>query len=132
MKERAITVLAFTDSGWMRRFRVPKLAVVVVTALLVGLTVTAVLSVAFAVSAGANLRRLGAVERENRSLTTQLKDQAILLGRLQNDMSRVRELENSLRAVSGLADRAGTKTGKGQGEARCRGKEVWKCSRSSS
>ena len=113
----AVTLMAFTDSGWMRRFRVPKLAVSIVAALLVALTVATILSVSFAVWAGADLRRLTAVERENRSLTTQLQEQAGQLTRLQVEMSRLRELEKNLRAVSGLTDRAEAteRIGKGGG-----------------
>jgi Tfp pilus assembly protein PilO len=109
--------MAFTDSGWMRRFRVPRLAVTLAAALLVALTVATILSVSFAVWAGADLRRLTAVERENRSLTTQLQDQAGQLTRLQVEMSRLRELERNLRAVSGLTGQAeaGERTGKGGG-----------------
>ncbi len=115
----ALTVMAFTDSGWMRRFRVPKAAVAIFAGLLVALTVTTVVSVSFAVWAGADLRRLGSIERENRSLTTQLQDQAAQLGRLQSEMSRLRELEKSLRSVSGLPESArGTEsTGQGGGLA---------------
>ena len=113
----SVTFMAFTDSGWMRRFRVPRLAVSVIAFLLVALTMATVLSVAFAVWAGADLRRLTAVERENRSLTTQLQEQAGQLTRLQVEMSRLRELERNLRAVSGLADlaEAGERSGKGGG-----------------
>ena len=113
----AVTLMAFTDSGWMRRFRVPRLAVTVVAALLVALAVATILSVSFAVWAGADLRRLTAVERENRSLTTQLQEQAGQLTRLQVEMSRLRELERNLRAVSGLTDRAeaSERAGKGGG-----------------
>ncbi len=132
MREQAFTVMAFSDSGWMRRFRVPKLALMLLAALLVSLTLTAVRSAAFAVWAGIDLGRLRAVERENRSLTAQLQDQATLLRHLQSEMAGLRELEKSLRAVSGLADRVGTDAGTGQGEGLCRGKEVPKCSRSPS
>lgn len=113
----AVTLMAFTDSGWMRRFRVPKLAVTIVAALLVALTLATILSVSFAMWAGSDLRRLSTVERENRSLTTQLQGQAGQLTRLQAEMSRLRELERNLRAVSGLTDRAeaGEGTGKGGG-----------------
>ena len=114
-----VTLMAFTDSGWMRRFRVPKLAVTILAAFLVGLALATILSVSFAVRAGADLRRLLAVERENRSLTSQLQDQASQLTRLQSEMSRLRELEKSLRAVSGLAERAeaNESTGRGGGPA---------------
>jgi len=115
----ALTVMAFTDSGWMRRFRVPKLAVAVLATLAAGLAVTTLTSVLFAVWAGSDLRRLSTVERENRSLTTQLQEHVGQLNRLQIEMSRLRELERSLRAVSGLAERveAGQPTGQGGGPA---------------
>lgn len=115
----ALTVMAFTDSGWMRRFRVPKLAVTILAAFLVGLALATILSASLAVRARADLRRLLAVEQENRSLTSQLQDQASQLTRLQSEMSRLRELEKSLRAVSGLAERAeaNESTGRGGGPA---------------
>ena len=62
----AVTLMAFTDSGWMRRFRVPRLAVTLVAALLVALTVATILSVSFAVWAGADLRRLTAWPTKHR------------------------------------------------------------------
>jgi hypothetical protein len=113
----AVTVMAFTDSGWMRRVRVPKGAMVILATVLASLSLTTILSVSYAVWAGADLRRLGAVERENQSLTAQLQEQATQLTRLQGEMSRLRELERSLRAVSGLADRSGESQGTGQGGA---------------
>lgn len=111
----AVTVMAFTDSGWMRRVRLPKLALAAGAAFVVALALATFLSVLYAVSAGFDLRRLRGVERENRSLTTQLQEQAGQLGRLQVEMSRLRELERSLRAVSGLAEAAGAALAAGQG-----------------
>lgn len=115
----AVTLMAFTDSGWMRRFRVPKPAVTIVAAMLVGLALATIVSVSFAVWARTDLRRLSAVERENRSLTSQLQNQASRLTRLQNEMTRLRELERSLRAVSGLTEpaEASDRTGQGGGLA---------------
>ena len=111
----AVTLMAFTDSGWMRRFRVPKLAITAFGALLVALTLATVLSVIFALRAGADLKRLSTIERENRSLTSLLQDQASQLTRLQSEMSSLRELEKSLRAVSGLAERAEANEDVGKG-----------------
>ncbi len=111
----AVTLMAFTDSGWMRRFRVPKLAVTIGAATMVGLTLATAVSVSFAIWAGAGLRRLSTVERENRSLTRQLQVQAGQLTRLQIEMIRLRDLERSLRAVSGLAQPAEANEGTGQG-----------------
>ncbi len=116
MREEAITFMAFSESGWMRRLRVPRQAVVVLAAMLVVLSLMTVLLTAYAVWAGPHLRRLGAVERENRSLTVQLKDQVGRLNRLQGEMSRLRELEKSLRVISGLPDRTGRNEGAGEGE----------------
>ena len=70
----AVTVMAFTDSGWTRRFRVPKLSVAILAGLAIALTIVTVVSVSFAVWAGADLKRLAAIERENRSLATLLQD----------------------------------------------------------
>lgn len=111
-----VTVMAFTDSGWTRRIRVPKLAVAMLAGLVATLTIVTLVSVSFAVWAGADLKRLAAIERENRSLTTLLQDQAVQLTRLQTEMFRLRELEKNLRSVSGLpeVDR-GASTGRGGG-----------------
>ena len=108
--------MAFTDSGWTRRIRVPKLAVAVLAGLVATLTIVTLVAVSFAVWAGADLKRLAAIERENRSLTTLLQDQAVQLTRLQTEMFRLRELEKNLRSVSGLpeVDR-GASTGRGGG-----------------
>jgi hypothetical protein len=111
----ALTVMAFTDSGWMRRFRVPKLAVLTLAGFFIGLAFTAMVSVSFAVWAGADLRRLTTIEQENRSLAKQLQDQAAQLSRLQTEMSRLRELEKNLRSVSGLPEPAGSREQSGQG-----------------
>lgn len=110
-----LTVMAFTDSGWMRRFRVPKLAVVTLAGLFFGLALTALVSVSFAVWASADLKRLTTVEQENRSLAKQLQDQAVQLSRLQTEMFRLRELEKNLRSVSGLPEPAGSREQSGQG-----------------
>lgn len=112
----AVTLMAFTDSGWMRRFRVPKAAMACLVGFVAALTIATVLSASYAVWAGSGLRRLASVERENRSLTTQIQDQAAHLTRLQTEMARLRELEKNLRAVSGLPDQsAGPGTGQGGG-----------------
>jgi hypothetical protein len=110
-----LTVMAFTDSGWMRRFRVPKLAVVSLGGLFIGLALTAMVSLSFAVWASADLKRLTSVERENRSLTKQLQDQAVQLSRLQIEMSRLLDLEKNLRSVSGLSESAESREHGGQG-----------------
>ena len=112
----AVTLMAFTDSGWMRRFRVPKAAMIAALTLMGTLTLATALSLSYAARAGSGLRRLVRVEQENRSLTTQIRDQAAQLSRLQGEMARLRELEKNLRAVSGLPDRsAGVGTGQGGG-----------------
>lgn len=113
---QGITIMAFTDSGWMRRFRVPRLALTALAVLQVTLTLAAVLSTSFAVWAGSHLRRLGAVHHENRALTLQLRDQARLLHRLQGEMARLRELEKGVRAASGLPHGARANGGTGEGE----------------
>ena len=116
MREQTITVMAFSESGWMRRLRLPKQAVLVLAAMFAVLALMSVLLAAYAVWAGPHIRRLGAVERENRSLTVQLKEQVARVNRLHSEMSRLHELEESLRVISGLPDRAGRNEGVGQGE----------------
>jgi Tfp pilus assembly protein PilO len=85
--------------------------------MLVVLTLMTALLAAYAVWAGPHLRRLGAVERENRSLTVRLSEQVAQLDRLQTEMSRLRELEKDLRVISGLPDRVGRNEGAGEGES---------------
>jgi len=116
MREKAITVMAFSESGWTRRLRVSRQAVLVLGTLLVGLTLMTALLAAYAIWAAPHLSRLGAVERENRSLTVQLGEQVAQLNRLQGEMSRLHELEKSLRIISGLPDREGRNEGAGGGE----------------
>ncbi len=116
MREKAITVMAFSESGWTRRLRFSRQAVLVLGALLVVLTLITALLAAYAVWATPHLGRLGAVERENRSLTFQLGEQVARLNQLQGEMSRLHELERSLRALSGLPDRVERNEGAGGGE----------------
>jgi Tfp pilus assembly protein PilO len=117
MREKVITFMAFSESGWSRRLRVSRQAVLVLGALLVGLTLMSALLAAYVVWAAPHLSRLAAVERENRSLTVQLSQQVARLNRLQGEMSRLRELEKSLRVISGLPDREGRNNeGAGGGE----------------
>ena len=131
MRSQALTLLAFTDSGWLRRRRVPQLAATVLVALLVSLPLTAVLSVSFAAWARADLIRLRTVERENRSLTTQLQSQRILLQRLQSEMAHLHELAERLRAAAGLAHPPEMNEETGHGKRPSLGKEGPRCSRSS-
>jgi len=131
LQSQALTLLAFTDSGWLRRCRVPQLAAPLLVALRASPPLRTVLSVSFAAWAMTELIRLRAVERENRSLTTQLQLLGILLLRPQSEMSRLHQLETSLRAAAGLAQRPETNEGAGYAKRLSLGKEDPKCSRSS-
>ena len=111
----AVTVIAFTESGRMRRFRTPKRFLLVGAALLGLLVVGASVSILQMFRGQVDLARMAYLERENRSLTQLLEGQAEQLSRLKLEVARLKEFEQSLRAVSGLDSQGAPMVGTGHG-----------------
>jgi len=111
----AVTVIAFTESGRMRRFRTPKRLLLVGAALLCLLLVGASVSILQMFRGQVDLARMAYLERENRSLTQLLEGQAEQLSRLKLEVARLKEFEQSLRAVSGLDSQGAPMVGTGHG-----------------
>jgi Tfp pilus assembly protein PilN len=62
-----------------------------------------------------DVARIAFLEGENRSLTSLLEGQAEQLSRLKLEVARLKEFEQSLRAVSGMDSEAAPLVGTGQG-----------------
>jgi hypothetical protein len=113
----AVTILAFTDSGRMRRLRLPKRALVVFCLTFLILVAGSTISILNLFRGQVDLARMAYLERENRSLTSLLEGQAEQLSRLKLEVERLKEFEQNLRVVSGLDSQAAPMVGTGQ----CRG-----------
>jgi len=98
----AVTIVAFTESGRMRRVRVSKRLLLVALLLLVVLLVGSTTSVLGLFRGQVDLARMTYLERENRSLASLLQGQAEQLSRLKLEVARLKEFEQSLRVVSGM------------------------------
>jgi hypothetical protein len=98
----AITILAFSESGRMRRLRLPKRLLVVSGLILLTLVVTSTASILSLFRGQVDLARVAFLERENRSLASLLEGQAEQVSRLKVEVARLKELEQSLRVVSGM------------------------------
>jgi hypothetical protein len=102
-----VTILAFTDSGWMRQFRLPKRVVALSCILLVVMAVGSTVTVLRLARGEYYLTRMRYLEEQNRAMTSLLEGQAKELSKLQLEMARLKEFEESLRQVSGLSVRPG-------------------------
>lgn len=110
----AVTILAFTESGRMRRMRLPKRLLVVSTLILLTLVAGSTLSILSLFRGQVDLARIAYLERENRSLTSLLEGQAEQLSRLKLEVARLKEFEQNLRVVSGLDSQTTPMVGTGQ------------------
>lgn len=110
----AVTVLAFTESGRMRRMRLPTRLLVATTFILVSLVAGSTVSILSLFRGQVDLARMAYLERENRSLTSLLEGQAEQLSRLKLEVARLKEFEENLRVVSGLDSQTTPMVGTGQ------------------
>ncbi len=110
----AVTILAFTDSGRMRRMRLPKRLLVVTSVILLILVAGSTVSILSLFRGQVDLARMAYLERENRSLTSLLEGQAEQLSRLKLEVARLKEFEENLRVVSGLDSQTTPMVGTGQ------------------
>lgn len=110
----AVTVLAFTESGRMRRMRLPTRLLVATTFILLILVAGSTVSILSLFRGQVDLARMAYLERENRSLTSLLEGQAEQLSRLKLEVARLKEFEENLRVVSGLDSQTTPMVGTGQ------------------
>jgi len=110
----AVTILAFTDSGRMRRMRLPKRLLVVTSVILLILVAGSTVSILSLFRGQVDLARMAYLERENRSLTSLLEGQVEQLSRLKLEVARLKEFEENLRVVSGLDSQTTPMVGTGQ------------------
>lgn len=118
----AVTILAFTESGRMRRLRLPKRVLFMSGLTLLILVAGSTLSILSQFREQVDMARIAYLERENRSLTALLEGQAEQLSRLKLEVARLKEFEQNLRVVSGLDSQDAPMVGTGQ--ARGVGKEL--------
>ncbi len=100
--EGAITILAFSESGRMRRLRLPKRLLAIFVLTLLALVTGSTISIVTMFRGQVDLARIAYLERENRSLVSLLEGQAEHLSRLKLEVDRLKEFEQNLRVVSGL------------------------------
>ena len=111
----AVTVLAFTESGRMRRLRLTKRVLLVFTLTLLVMVAGSTVSILVLFRGQVDLARMTYLERENRSLSSLLEGQAEQLSRLKLEVERLKEFEQNLRVVSGLESQTAPMVGTGQG-----------------
>ncbi len=111
----AVTILAFTESGRMRRMRLPKRLLIVCTIAMLILLAGTIVSILNLFRGQVDLARMAYLEMENRSLTSLLEGQAEQLSRLKVEVERLKEFEQNLRVVSGLDSQTGPMVGTGHG-----------------
>jgi len=98
-----ITIIAFTDTGRMRRFRFKKGLLILGALIMTLFFLSSVSSFIELVRGQYHRARLASLEAENRSLASLLEGQVEQLSRLKLEIARLREFERNLRAVSGLS-----------------------------
>ena len=111
----AVTILAFSESGRMRRLRLPKRVLLMSGLTLLILFAGSTLSILSLFRGQVDVARIAYLERENRSLIGLLEGQAEQLSRLKLEVARLKEFEQNLRVVSGLESQDAPMVGTGQG-----------------
>lgn len=110
----AVTILAFTESGRMRRLRLTKRVLLIFSLTFLVLVAGATISVLRLFHGQVDVARIAYLERENQSLTSLLVGQAEQLSRLKLEVERLKEFEQDLRVVSGLDSQETPMVGTGQ------------------
>ena len=100
-----VTIMAFTESGWMRQFRLSKRVIVLSCLVLALLVFGSTVTMLTLVRGQYYLTRMRYLEQKNRTMTSLLEGQAEQLSKLKLEMARLKEFEESLRRVSGLGER---------------------------
>lgn len=112
---RTVTVVAFTESGRMRRLRLSLRLLAIALALFLALVAGSVASLLSVFRGQVDVARMAYLERENHSLVSLLEGQAEQLSRLKLEVARLQEFEQSLRVVSGMDSRVEPMVGTGHG-----------------
>ncbi|MBI2882561.1 MAG: hypothetical protein HYY11_01425 [Candidatus Methylomirabilis oxyfera] len=98
-----VTIMAFTEGGLMRQFRLSRRIIALSCIVLTGLTVGSSVTLLNLVRGQYYLTRAKYLEQENRAMTSLLQEQAEQLSKLKIEMARLKEFEESLRQVAGLS-----------------------------
>lgn len=101
-----VTIMAFTDAGWMRQFRLSKRTIFLSCILVMAMALGSTMTLLNLTRGQYYLTRMQYLERENRAMTSLLEGQAEQLSKLKFEMARLKEFEESLRKVSGLSVRS--------------------------
>lgn len=109
-----VTIVAFTESGRMRRMRLPLRLLAIAVLLLLTLVAGSMASLLSVFRGQVDFARMTYLERENQSLTSLLEGQAEQLSRLKLEVARLREFEQNLRVVSGMDSKTEPMAGTGQ------------------
>ena len=100
-----VTIMAFTDAGWMRQFCLSKRTIFLSCILLIAMAFGSTMTLLNLARGQYYLTRMQYLERENRAMNSLLEAQAEQLSKLKLEMVRLKEFEDSLRQVSGLSVR---------------------------
>lgn len=98
-----VTIMAFTEGGLMRQFRLSRRIIAFSCIVLTGLTVGSSVTLLNLVRGRYYLSRVKYLEQENRAMTSLLQEQAEQLSKLKIEMTRLKEFEESLRQIAGLS-----------------------------
>jgi hypothetical protein len=98
-----VTIMAFTEGGLMRQFRLSRRVIAFSCIVLTGLTVGSSVTLLNLVRGRYYLTRIKYLEQENHAMTSLLQEQAEQLSKLKIEMARLKEFEDSLRQVAGLS-----------------------------
>jgi hypothetical protein len=101
----AVTIMAFTESGWMRQIQLSKRTIAFYCLVLILLVAGSTVTMMNLIQGQYYLTRMRYLEQENRAMTSLLEGQAEQLSKLKFEMARLKEFEDSLRRVSGLGER---------------------------
>jgi hypothetical protein len=97
-----VTIMAFTESGLMRQFRLSRRTVALSCIVLAGLTAGSTVTL-LDLGRGQYYRtRVKYLEQENHAMTSLLQGQAEQLTKLKIEMAKLKEFEESVREVAGL------------------------------
>lgn len=97
-----VTIMAFTEGGLMRQFRLSRRTIALSSIVLVGLTAGSMITLLNLGRDQYYRTRVKYLERENRAMISLLEGQAEQLGKLKLEMAKLKEFEESVRQVAGL------------------------------